>query len=366
MKIISEQSLIDEIHKAFTKVRSRIWIAVPFIGNVEQVSRIMGTNWRFNPDIDFRLLTDIRNSAYINKETYNLFKTKATIKTLAGLHAKIYILDDQVFITSANLTGAAFSKRYEIGVMFDNSEETIDTFEHWWDIAKDVPTTWRPKAISQKDQNGEVEESDTENLGKLWKLPEIKIQGSEFKSYFQTLAYYNEFAQIYEQYGIKQSSKLSLYQEVDLFFNYLFHEESQPSKPYYKEKEPESLSKVQQISLFKQHFKSYTKWLETNTYYFNERIDKLEIIKRNLNKNRIDSIKKEDIIEITNCLNCMNSLPLNKVKFLNPENNSVEDIIKNWKILLFDAEADITQRMQICKNGLYSFGKSSHYCPIKI
>lgn len=359
MKILSEQNLINEVHKAFTKVKKQMWIAVPFIGNVEQVSRIMGTNWRFKPDIDFRLLTDIRNSAYINKDTYELFNQYATIKTLAGLHAKIYILDDTVFITSANLTGAAFSKRYEIGVHLDNSEETVNTFEHWWSIAKDVPATWSPKAITRKDQNVEAEESDTENLGVLWKLPKINILGSDFRGYFQTLEYYNDFAKIYEQYGERLSARLSLYQEVDLFFNYLFHEDSQPSKPYYNEREPENLSKAQQISLFKRYFKSYIKWLKTDTTYFTNRLRDISHIKTKLTEKNIDSIDREDIRSIVNRLNCMNSLPLNKVKFLNPDNNTVDDIIKYWKVLLFDAETDITQRMQICKNGLYSFGKSS-------
>jgi len=359
MKIISEQSLINEVHNAFTKIKKRMWIAVPFIGNTEQVSRIMGTNWRFNPDIDFRLLTDIRNSDYINKETYELFKQYATIKTLAGLHAKIYILDNRVFVTSANLTGAAFTKRYEIGVMLDNSEDTIETFEHWWSIAKPVATTWSPQSNRRKSQHAETEESDTENLRNLWKLPNIKIQGSEFKDYFQTLAYYNDFAQIYEQYGVKLSKRLSLYQEVDLFFNYLFHEENQPSKPYYKEKEPEALSKAQQIVLFKRYFKTYTKWLETNTNYLTDRIRNISIVRTKLTENNIDSISRDDVRTIVNCLNCMNSRQLNKYKFLNPQNNSIEDIIKYWKILLFDSEVDITKRMQKCKNGLYSFGKSS-------
>ena len=359
MKILSEQNLIDKIHSAFIKAKSRIWIAVPFIGNVEQVSRIMGTNWRFNPHIDFRLLTDIRNTAYINKETYDLFKSKATIKTLAGLHAKIYILDDTVFITSANLTGAAFSKRYEIGVQVDKSEETVNTFEHWWNIDKEVTATWSPKAITRKDQNGEAEESDTENLGVLWKLPKINILGSDFRDYFQTLEFYNDFKKIYEQYGERLSVGLSLYQEVDLFFNYLFHEESQPSKPYYTEREPQYLSQTQRISLFKRYFRSYTKWLDTDTTYFTNRLRDISHIKTKLTEKNIDSIDREDIRSIVNCLNCMNSLPLNKVKFLNPDNNTVDDIIKYWKVLLFDAETDITQRMQICKNGLYSFGKSS-------
>lgn len=359
MKIISEQNLINEIHKAFTKVKKRMWIAVPFIGNAEQVSRIMGTNWRFNPDIDFRLLTDIRNADYINKETYELFKQYATIKTLAGLHAKIYILDDTVFITSANLTGAAFSKRYEIGVLLDNSEDTIETFKHWWGIAKPVAEGWSPQSNTRRKQSAESEESDTENLKNLWKLPNIKIQSSEFKDYLQTLTYYNEFAQIYEQYGAKLSKQLSLYQEVDLFFNYLFHEESQPSKPYYKDRNPENLSKAQQIALFKRYFKTYTKWLETNTTYFSNRQRDISLIKKLLSEKNIDSIDKEDIRSIVSRLNCMNSLPLNKVKFLNPDNNTVDDIIKYWKVLLFDTESDITQRMQMCKNGLYSFGKSS-------
>lgn len=359
MKVLSEQSLIDEIHKAFTKVKKRMWIAVPFIGNAEQVSRIMGTNWRFNPVIDFRLLTDIRNADYINKETYELFKQYATIKTLTGLHAKIYILDDTVFITSANLTGAAFSKRYEIGVLLDNSEDTIETFKHWWGIAKPVAATWSPQSNMRGKQSAESEESDTENLKNLWKLPNIKIQSSEFKDYLQTLTYYNDFSQIYEQYGAKLSKQLSLYQEVDLFFNYLFHEESQPSKPYYKEKKPQNLSQAQRISLFKRYFKSYTKWLDTDTTYFSNRQRDISLIKKLLSEKNIDSIDKEDIRSIVSRLNCMNSLPLNKVKFLNPDNNTVDNIIKYWKVLLFDAESDITQRMQMCKNGLYSFGKSS-------
>lgn len=357
--IISEQNLINEVHKAFSKVKKRMWIAVPFIGNAEQISRIMGTNWRFNPDIDFRLLTDIRNADYINKETYVLFKQYASIKTLAGLHAKIYILDDTVFITSANLTGAAFSKRYEIGVKLDNSEDTIETFEHWWSIAKPVATTWSPQPNHRRSQSVESEESDTENLGKLWNLPNIKIQGSEFKDYLQTLTHYNDFSQIYETYGAKLSKQLSLYQEVDLFFNYLFHEESQPSKPYYKLRKPQNLSQAQRISLFKRYFKTYTKWLETNTTYFSNRQSEISLIKKQLSERNIDSIDREDIISIVSCLNCMNSLPLNKVKFLNPDNNTVDDIIKYWKILLFNTESDITQRMQKCKNGLYSFGKSS-------
>ena len=359
MKIISEQNLINDVHIAFTKVKKRMWIAVPFIGNEEQVSRIMGTNWRFNPDIDFRLLTDIRNSDYINKETFELFKQYATFKTLAGLHAKIYILDDTVFITSANLTGAAFSKRYEIGVMLDNSEETIETFEHWWSIAKPIASTWSPQSNTRRKQSAESEESDTDNIQRLWNLPNIKFQGSEFKDYFQTLTYYNDFAQIYEQHGAKLSKRLSLYQEVDLFFNYLFHEENQPSKPYYKERKPQNLSQSQRIALFKGYFKSYTKWLDTVTTYFTNRQRDISLIKKQLSERNIDSIDREDIRSIVNCLNCMNSLPLNKVKFLNPDNNTVDDIIKYWKILLFDTESDITQRMQICKNGLYSFGKSS-------
>ncbi len=358
MKIISEQNLIDDISKAFRKVKKRIWIAVPFIGNNEQVAKIMGTSWRFNTELDVKILTDIRNSAYICKETYELFKLKAEIKSLAGLHAKIYILDNTVFITSANLTGAAFTKRYEIGVQLYDNEETIDTFNKWWKIAKPINASWSPQSSGRNGGGVESEESDVDNLTNKWKLPNLKTQNRDFKEYLLTLSYYNEFAEIYKNYGGHINKRLPLFQEIDSFFNFLYHDHDKtPSNKYLKEK-ARNLNESQRIQQFKKYYNDYKKWLNDYPDYDLYRLRNIDFAKKNLHKKKIDSIKVEDIRKIADSLHCMTSMPINRARLLNPLNNSIDVIRKNWSNLLH-GDNDVLERMQICNENLRFFGKSS-------
>lgn len=358
MKINSEQNLIDEISKAFRNVKKRIWIAVPFIGNNEQVAKIMGTSWRFNPELDVKILTDIRNSAYICKETYELFKLKAEIKSLAGLHAKIYILDDTVFITSANLTGAAFTKRYEIGVQLDDNKETIDTFNKWWTIAKPINANWSPQNSGISRTDNESEESDVENLINKWKLPNLNTKNSDFNEYLLSLDYYKEFATIYETYGGRLNPRITLFQEIDSFFNFLFHDhEKKPSNKYLKQK-ARKLNESQRIQQFKKYYIDYTQWFNENPDYDLYRLKKINFAKKNLHKKKIYTIQPEVVREIVNSLHCMTSMPINRAKLLNPLNNSIDAIRGNWSNLLH-GDNDLLERMQTCDENLRHFGKSS-------
>ena len=358
MKILSEQSLINEIHSAFKSVKSRIWIAVPFIGNNEQVAKIMGTNWRFNTELDVKILTDIRNSAYICKETYELFKLKAEIKSLAGLHAKIYILDDSVFITSANLTGAAFTKRYEIGVLLDDNKETIDTFNKWWAIAKPINANWSPQSSGRSRNDIESEESNVENLTNKWKLPNLNTKSSDFNEYLLSLDYYKEFATIYETYGGRLNPRIPLFQEIDSFFNFLFHDhEKKPSNKYLNQK-ARKLNESQRIQQFQKYYIDYNQWFNENPDYDLYRLKKINFAKKNLHKKKIDSIQPEDIRKIVDSLHCMTSMPINRAKLLNPLNNSLDAIRENWSNLLH-GNNDLLERMQTCNLNLRHFGKSS-------
>ena len=67
-------------------------------------------------DIDLRVITDIE-TGFIRHDTFDDFieNHPNSIRTLKSLHTKIYIVDDWCLVSSANLTGTAFSKRYEIG-----------------------------------------------------------------------------------------------------------------------------------------------------------------------------------------------------------------------------------------------------------
>ena len=113
--ILHNQNLVDELRSAFDTASKRIWIAVPFIGQWKSVERILGRNWMMEKDIDFRLITDIYGGS-LSEDTYLVLREFAKMRSLSGLHAKLYIIDDFILLTSANLTGTAFSKRFEIGL----------------------------------------------------------------------------------------------------------------------------------------------------------------------------------------------------------------------------------------------------------
>ena len=99
--VLYGNELVKKIRTEFDNAKNRIWIAVPFIGEWNAVKRIMGTKWITNNQLDIKIIIDIRNEDFINSETIKQFLHRAKVKTLAGLHAKIYIIDNSVFITSA-------------------------------------------------------------------------------------------------------------------------------------------------------------------------------------------------------------------------------------------------------------------------
>src|SRR6266446_4899468 len=134
MKILYGDRLVTELRKQSDKIKERLWITVPFIGGLATVRKIIGRRWIENPAISVRLLADTNEFNNFNSETIRLFNERGEIKHLAGLHAKIFIADDECLITSANLTNTAFSKRHEIGIFLDkaNAEKTVAIFEDWW------------------------------------------------------------------------------------------------------------------------------------------------------------------------------------------------------------------------------------------
>jgi phosphatidylserine/phosphatidylglycerophosphate/cardiolipin synthase-like enzyme len=108
------QGLIDTAAALFRSARKRIWIATPYIGGWISVQRIMGTKWIGDLRIEIRILADISDTTALDRETIKAFQKRAEIRSLEGLHAKSYIIDNTILITSANLTGTAFQSRWEI------------------------------------------------------------------------------------------------------------------------------------------------------------------------------------------------------------------------------------------------------------
>jgi len=168
MNLLYGQDLVNELRKLAENVKSRLWIAVPYIGNVEAVKRILGEEWVTNKNISVRLLTDINEQNNFNSETLKLFHGIGAIRSLVGLHAKVYIIDNKCLITSANLTSTAFTKRHEVGFVLseEDTAQSITYFEFLWKISIDV---------IEKDlkpiNNNSSEEQGGMSLSVLWELP---------------------------------------------------------------------------------------------------------------------------------------------------------------------------------------------------
>ena len=355
--ILCGNELVSKIRNEFDNAKNRIWIAVPFIGEWNAVKRIMGTKWITNNQLNIKIITDIRNQDFIDSETIKRFLHRANVKTLAGLHAKIYIIDNSVFITSANLTGTAFSRRYEICEYFkiSPSHKIISVFNDWWQISKEVKTDWKPK--KKKSGKSENEAGNILGLKKLWQLPNTLSKNKEFNDYQDKLTYYNHFKELYIFHVNRIFPKLPIYQEIDSFFNFLFHEHPNiPSHKFYKEKY-RVITEKQRLKDLKKYHKEFHIWVINNRITENYRIDNINLIHKKLSLKNINKINRNDLEEITKCFHCMNSMPINRTRFLNPLNNELKEIKKKFKILLHDNTFDLIERMKQAK--MIGFGKSA-------
>lgn len=132
--MLTGRALRRELRKAVDSAVSRLWIAVPAIGSWHhRVRSQLGMRWRKLPDI--RLLTDIDALRY-DEHTLGFFFQRGQIRSLRGLHAKVYIADEWVLLTSANLSGFPSSPHYEMGVVLGTAQAAaaVRLFEDWWEL----------------------------------------------------------------------------------------------------------------------------------------------------------------------------------------------------------------------------------------
>lgn len=370
MKILTGQKLIDTLRKLCDKVDHRLWIASPYIGALNSVNKILGAKWLKESKVNIRLITDVQELRKLSKETISTFENRGMVKSLRGLHAKIYIMDDNVLLTSANLTATAFSKRYEVGCLLRKSgaKNTISIYESWWkDEAEKLPFKWWNNLKDKDGGNESSEDKEGKGLPNLWNLPKSprKIKKAEsskgFLDYISFCERYADFRSKYvEIQRIKKDIPINL--EVDGFLDYLFHHDEQPSKKYGKLKgrsikKPRTLDHSEKIKQIKKYSRSFKNWVEDGND-ISWRLKTSKFIRSKLNKSSIKSINRNDIVDIANKLNCMNSLPLNKARFINPDNNNLQTIRNAWYILLHGDE-DLQVRMTKCRDMLNWFGNSS-------
>ncbi len=365
MKIETGEELAKKLNQLCNNMRKRLWISSPFIGDFTTARRILGRKWLDNAKIEVRLIIDKDNTS-LNPNTIKNFHDVGDVKSIKGLHAKIYIVDNYALLTSANLTNTAFSKRYEVGVFLSKAESrpVIKLYDIWWkNVAENISPDWTPK-IPKRTAKKE-DEPVIASLKSLWRLPADPGNPSEriahgFRNYDLFLRSYKEFAQKYS--SIQRLWKdVPLYFETDSFLNYLYHHAKRlPSKRYRKTK-ARRLTEKQKIREIKKYAKLFKAWLSSDDErkdYKDHYLESSKEIKTILSKKHILNIKKSEVKKVVTNLNCM-GISIQRHRFLNPKNNKIHTIRKSWKFLLYDENIPIQNRMNLCKNELNYFSYSS-------
>ena len=348
--ILSGQSLVDTLREHCDQATKRIWIASPYIGSFKDVQKIIGDNW-MRSDIDFRVLTDVE-SGFIRHDTYTGFMASLNteIRSLFNLHAKIYLIDDWCLLTSANLTGMAFSARYEVGQVVSGIEQVVKLFDQWWEKAQAVSSVPKslPKSLAERE--------DLPEPKRLYKLPQYTSDW-----FLKKCDQFKEFASLYESVTGRNQQMVrdgfTLYEEVDYFFNYLYHDHpDRPSKEYTKEVRSFSSEEVKQKEV-KQEIRRYFKLMSMSYDPEEEqwRLDRRDRI-REILPFEIQSPKKKEIEEVLDRLHCILSYPINKTRILSA--NKPRSIARAWNKLI-EAPSINSQLIKEVIGKIKYFGRSS-------
>lgn len=325
-------SLAKTLRSHCDSVKHRIWICTPFIGGIKDILRIIGGSWK-RSDIDFRVITDIE-TGFIRQDTFDEFieNHPNSIRTLKSLHAKIYIVDDWCLVSSANLTGTAFSKRYEIGTDDVNISEVETFFNSLWENKKtQLVTSW---SKGKKQSQIEFEDGGV-GYDKLTNLPTYSAGMGKMDKYLAQCSKYKTFAKNYEKFTGRCRDMVddgfALLQEVDYLFNYLEHVVCVSKE----------LTKVQQRtestrnSLIKKYFKEISTHYEQNRNYELRRINSTKLVKKLTSPSRIKTISAKEVRTVLDTFNCFGlgtDMHGHASKFISE--NSLDDIRSHWDALL--------------------------------
>lgn len=343
--ILSGQHLVNALREHCDQAKERIWIASPYIGNFKDVQKIIGGNW-MRSHIDFRVLTDVE-SGFIRHDTYTGFiaSPNTEIRSLFNLHAKIYLIDDWCLLTSANLTGMAFSARHEVGQVVSGIEQVVTLFDQWWKKAEIVSSL--PPSPSKTITNKE----DSTKYKVLYKLPKYTSGASD--QFLKKCDQFKEFASLYESVTGRNQQMVddgfTLYEEVDYFFNFLYHNHpDKPSKEYTKE--------VRSLNSREEEIRHYFELMSYESKKERWRLDRRNRIRELLPFKAGSSPRKEKIEEVLDCLHCLHSYPINKTKILSE--NDPRSIARAWNKLI-NAPFINAQLLEEVIREIKNFGMSS-------
>lgn len=353
--LLQGQDLVNTLREHCDNAKKRIWIATPYIGRLREVERIIGGNWR-NVNIDFRVLTDAE-SGFIREDTYNEFSSVSNgcVRSLNSLHAKIYIVDDWCLLTSANLTGTAFSYRFEVGTDTEDIGEVESYFIALW---RNTDIWTLEKWHKGNESNYDSYEDNKRAFKKKFELPPYDAGKEKYDKYLAQCSIFQKFADKYKEVTGRNQQMVkdgfTLLQEVDYLFNYLEH----VLKVSKNQTKPAKFTGKPEERILR-YFKIMSKTYDSNGDDVIRRLHDTALVKDLTSQSKIMSLRKKDVESILDTFNCLglgNNTHGHKTAIL--EFNKLNVILKNWDQLL--NQGPITyEKVITCQKAIDHFGESS-------
>jgi hypothetical protein len=353
MMVFTGVKLSNVIRQLCDQAQHRLWIASPYIGGPVATRCILGRVWWDRlPKDSVRILTDA-DEGNINIKALDIFQAKGIVRHLRGLHAKLYIIDETVILTSANLTNTAFTCRYEIGTRLtrEAAGAAIGDYEQWWDKATEITTKQIDRIVAKRGRNaGEESPSALLHLYDLPPDPGEMTVHQLFADYEQFRTSYADLAQKYSRVG-RCWPTAPLYFEVDAFLDYLFHHDGKPSHPY-KKKLPRKLTGNERQRELASYFRRFRNWASAD--HCEERMENASLLQQTLVEGQVGTLTSSNIRQVLDVLNCMQD---HRIRNRVLERNTAATIRNAWAGLLY-GNAPLAERMSKCADSLFGFKRS--------
>ena len=345
-------ALIDSI-----KENDNIFIATAFFSDTEIINEAVEKNCNIKLIVRLSLATSIERlkEIYKKKNVYVRFFTSDTF------HPKLYIFGNtKAFIGSSNLTKSGLTTNQEINISIESDNHNFNNlkkcFDDYWDSAEvlDDNIIEKYSKIEEEYYNVDIqiknfkqklqEEIGDFKFDNITTVTNSKINKklsyiSDFKRKYQIfLDCYKKLTEMYisllKKSNIDKKYKdIPLKIEIDQFLNWIKENKIKKGESYDKFNDDEIKLKLE--DLIKEYYDNYN--IE------DEYIKNYNKCKGILNENKINEVNYDELYEALLFINAFrdrrryfknNSM---KEKFLN-SNNSLENIIKTIKYLLYNSE----------------------------
>ena len=217
---IIKNPLTDWIRDSIINSKERLNFAVPFLSSFANTLLDKQTTYEI---VDKRIITRFDDSSLTSFDLptlKTLLDLEFTIQFDNSIHLKLYITDNEAYVTSSNLTRGGFESNVELTVKTDsnNTQNCVDIFNEIWSNCSDnkltydlITSNWAKYEVLRKREKylkNELKELKTKPI----KVGELDLQKIIDEVFNQNVDYSQTNKLVFEANKLREKTKKKLMQ----------------------------------------------------------------------------------------------------------------------------------------------------------